>query len=343
MERSLVFATPHFAPIRYLAPLAENHGFRGAWFTEYPDRDAIVQAVAAGCRTDRIRVGTGIAYSFTRHPVALAAAAVSAHEATRGRFSLGLGTGTDGMRRRWFGVDAPRPVAALRETVQLLRAYWESDGDFVFEGERVSANISALHVGPRLAHLPALPIMGSGLGPRMVTGAASWCDGLLLHPLAVGRDYEERTLAPSLAKGLQSRSVDTPFRQVQWVLTSVDRDSARAAVRAKRSLAFYLCTKSYSSHFSGTRWEQRQLELVAAFQRLGPRWDQLGDLVPAEMVREYCVAGSPDAVASELAELEGRLLRRGVDEIVLQVATTGLKSADTNEAMMSAIEFLSPE
>ena len=73
MYRSIVTAIPHFEAMVPIARAAESAGYHRLWTTESMDRDAVVRAVSVGCATSSIGVATGIAYAFTRHPLAAAA------------------------------------------------------------------------------------------------------------------------------------------------------------------------------------------------------------------------------------------------------------------------------
>ncbi|CAN5121833.1 LLM class flavin-dependent oxidoreductase [soil metagenome] len=337
MRRSIAFATPHMTPIRTQVPSAEAEGLHGVWFTEYTDRDALIRATLAASVSTDIAVGTGISYSFTRHPLALAAAALDVHEASSGRFRLGLGTGTAGMRGRWFGLSTDRPVARLKETVALLRSAWESEGDFAFRGSYFSADVPALSFRGRVEEIGTPPIYGSGIGPGMVTAAATWCDGAVLHPLAVGQDYEARFLNPAIEEGLENRELDAPFDQVQWVITAVDDDLAKAYNLARRALAFYLATASYTIYFADTAWAAVQLDLLDGFRARGADWPALAERVPIELVDEFCIVGSPSSTRARVEQLEERLAGRGVSELVFQVAATGVSAREAEAALERVI------
>ncbi len=77
------------------AERAEAAGWDGITFTDSQNLvgDPFV-AVALGAQAvDRLRFATGVANAFTRHPAALATVAATVHEATDGRFVLGIGRG----------------------------------------------------------------------------------------------------------------------------------------------------------------------------------------------------------------------------------------------------------
>lgn len=338
VRRSIVLANEHLSPVVDIAVLAEQHGFFRTWTTEYPGRDAVLRAAAAGLATSHMHVGTGIAYGFTRHPLALAAAALDLHELTGGRFALGLGAGTTGMRGTWFGLPTDAPVARLRELVEFIRCALASDGAFSFQGTYYRSRIGDLRLAGRAGALPPLPLYGSGLNAAMVREAASWCDGVLLHPLAVAERHATEVLGPSLEAASRHRT-EQPYL-AQWLLTSVSTDRDEARRRARKALAFYLATPSYRRHFERTAWLGAVDRIIDRFKQLGAQWNVLAEDVPDELVDELCIAGTAAECRQALAKFERRFRERGVDEVVFQVCTTDTGPEETHDALIAAVQAL---
>ena len=334
LRRSIVFATSLFAPLPGLAREAEAAGFDRVWTTEFPDRDALVRATVIGLATERIGVATGIAYSFTRHPLALAAAALDVHEAIGGRFTLGLGTATAAMRSRWYGMDEGRAIGRLADAVSLIRAAWAAEGRFRHEGEFFRGRVEGLDLAARSAALPPLPIHGSGLNAAMLRGAARCCDGLGLHPLAAAPLYAERTVAPILAAARRRPDPGAPgtaggalrteneggrgFPAAMWVITQIDEDREAARDRARRALAFFFSTPGYETAAEGEPWADAPERIRRRFAETRADWDAVSAEVPDEMVDAMTLAGTPDEVRDRLAAVEARLAEVGIDEIVFQ-------------------------
>src|SRR3954470_19485027 len=103
------------------ARLAEQAGFASVWATEFYDRSATVSLAAMAQATERIRLGSAIAYAFGRTPVVLAAEARDLDELSGGRLTLGLGTGTRRMQQDWHGLDGEHPAPRMEELVPLIR------------------------------------------------------------------------------------------------------------------------------------------------------------------------------------------------------------------------------
>ncbi|PXY22849.1 LLM class flavin-dependent oxidoreductase [Prauserella muralis] len=324
MKRALVLATNVFQPLLAVAEAAEAAGFYRLWTTESTPRDAIVRAVTLGLHTREIRVATGIAYAFTRAPVAMAAAAADAHIATGGRFALGLGAGTKGMRTRRYGIDGfDHPGSRLGDYADLLRAVWAAEDGLAYEGPFYQARIPGRLRSVELDGLPPIEVIGSGVNAVMLRLSARHCDGVALHPLVSFLDYLDDVAIPAIASA--ERPDGTRPWVAAWRVTSVADDEAEARRRARTNLAFYFTTPSYRRVTNGTRWEP-VTTLVRERFRADPAmsFDELAGLVPDEMVDDFCLAGTPDSLPARVAKLEGELADRGVSELVFQVAGVGL-------------------
>lgn len=338
MKRSLVLSTHAFRPLVDVARRAESAGFHRIWTTESTPRDALVRALTLGLHTERIQVATGIAYAFTRAPLAMAAAAADAHVATGGRFALGIGAGTKGMRTRRYGIhDFDHPAARLADYARLVRAAWSASDELHYEGPFYRATMRTPPVSEELAGLPPLQVFGSGVNRRMLREAAAGCDGVALHPLVSYSTYLDRVAVPAIREG------GGPAHVAAWRVTSVHEDPAQARALARRNLAFYFTTPSYAPVVEGSRWE-KAATLVRESFRADPTlsWAQLADHIPDEMVEDFCLVGTPAEVGVAARTLEQELAERGVDELVFQLAGLGLDADAFVAACRVVIDALSP-
>ena len=317
MKRSIVFAVPHFTPLIDVARRAEAEGFDRLWTTENPGRDGLVRALTIGLATERIGVASGIAYVFTRTPLSMAATAADIYEATGGRFSLGLGAGTQGMRSRWYGItEFDHAASRLEEYVHFLREVWASPQSFAFDGRFYRGNYSELD-GER----PRVPVWGSGINETMLRIAARSCDGVAVHPLGAHETYLDQVVIPAINAGVKTSG--RPVEHAQWRVTAIDDDSGVARDRARRALAFYFSTPSYAAPADVSGWGEIARQVREAYRDKGPQWDSISSLVPDEMVSEFCFAGTPDEVVAQFDLVSKAYSERGVTEIVLQAAASG--------------------
>jgi alkanesulfonate monooxygenase SsuD/methylene tetrahydromethanopterin reductase-like flavin-dependent oxidoreductase (luciferase family) len=300
IRRSVVFANDLLEPLIGLARAAEDAGFHRVWTTEYVGRDAVARALAIGLATKRIGVGTGIAYAFTRPSLAMAALAGDVQRLLKGRFALGLGTGTRGVRR-WYGVEVDAPATWYAGYVGELRAAWD--------------------------HAPTPPVYGAGLNPAMIRAVARSSDGLVLHPVAIARQHLHERVRPAVQTG-REKGQPGAFHVAVWCVTSIDADEELARSNARRQLAFYFSTPSYKPVLEGGPWEAVADAVQAAFADAKPDvdWRAMEPLIPDAMVDELTLTGTPAGVASQAARLERELGAAGVDELVFQ--TVGVDLTD---------------
>ena len=90
----LVLSLPNVGETVEAARMAEQAGFESVWTTDFTDRSATVAMGAIAAATERITIGSAIAYAFGHTPLVLAAEARDLDALSGGRIILGLGTGT---------------------------------------------------------------------------------------------------------------------------------------------------------------------------------------------------------------------------------------------------------
>src|SRR4029077_14143314 len=99
---------------------AEAAGVECVWAPEL-FRAADTQAAYLAAKTERIGVGTGIAWAFTRSPFIHAISALDIDEMSGGRFRLGLGSGVKRLNETWHNADYGRPAPHLCEAIEATR------------------------------------------------------------------------------------------------------------------------------------------------------------------------------------------------------------------------------
>ncbi len=314
MRTLLVFATPELRAVLAAARSAEDHGYHRAWATETPGRDALIRATAVAMITTTIGIGTGIAYAFTRAPLAMAAAASGVSQLAGGRFTLGIGAGTQGMR---YGItEFDHAATRLAEYADLMREAWKASHRIEYRGTFYQASYDQVD-GSR----PRVPVWGSGLNPVMLKVAARHFDGVALHPLASVAAYLRDMALPAIRKG--EASGRGPVELALWRVASIDQDCQVAFDRAARALALYLATPSYAVVVETAGWADIASRVRVAFVERRPVWADLAAMLPAELVADFCLVGPPAEARERWTDALTHYGELGVTEIVLQAATTG--------------------
>ena len=112
-------------PIRQgieIVQYAESRGFEAVWQAESRlVREATVPMAAFLTSTERIKAGSGVVNNWTRNPALLASTFATLDDLAPGRVILGIGAWWDPLAAK-VGVDRPRPLKAMRETCEAVRA-----------------------------------------------------------------------------------------------------------------------------------------------------------------------------------------------------------------------------
>jgi alkanesulfonate monooxygenase SsuD/methylene tetrahydromethanopterin reductase-like flavin-dependent oxidoreductase (luciferase family) len=308
LRRSLVFATDELEALVALARRAESAGLDRVWTTEYMHRDAVARALAIALGTERIEIGTGVAYAFTRLPRAMAGLSADVQRLSAGRFSLGISSGTRGVRR-WYGAEFDRPAPRMAAYADAVREAWAGD--------------------PALDGRPP-GLFAAALNPIMTRTVARSFDGVLLHALALSRVHLYERVLPAVGRGRAERELEEPLQIAVWCITSIDDDEEHARELARRQLAFYLSTPSYATVVEGTPWDNVADDVRGAFDDSGRTagWGELSHLIPDAVVDELTISGPPQVARARVAALEAELHGAGVTELVFQTVGADVSTSE---------------
>jgi F420-dependent oxidoreductase-like protein len=187
---------------------SERSGAASVWVPETWGQDALTPLAYLAGQTSEIRLGSSILQLGSRSPALLAMSAMSLQLLSGGRFLLGIGVSGPQVMEGWHGVRFRSPLAATRETIEIVRA--------VARGDRLRHDGAVYRLplpggaGRALrSPLPPtpVPIYVAALGPRNLelTGrlADGWIGnifmpehaGVFLDRLAAGAAAAGRTLA----------------------------------------------------------------------------------------------------------------------------------------------------
>src|SRR5882672_7739259 len=138
--------------------LAERLGFHAFFHNDKKwARDVFARLGAATQATARIGLGTSVIDPYTRHPALMAQATATLAEMAPGRFRVVMGSGSHFETLPGYG--NPKPVAALRESTQLMQRLWRGETVSI-DGEIVKFKDGALDWKP--AAIPQLYIASRG-------------------------------------------------------------------------------------------------------------------------------------------------------------------------------------
>ncbi|MEM7410503.1 MAG: LLM class flavin-dependent oxidoreductase [Myxococcota bacterium] len=283
-----VCVASHIGDIDYVVR-AEALGYHAAWLADSQMlwSDCYAALALAADRTDRIRLGTGVAVSGTRPAPVTAAAIATINALAPGRTFLGVGAGNTAMRVMG---EPPHRIAAFDRTLDTLRPLLRGE-----EGVHHAAG------GPRpIRHLmpdhgfvnfdDAIPLYVSGFGPRSLGLAGKHGDGAVLslppNPAAIERVWKFVEAGATAA----GRALDRArFRTTALTTISVlDPGEALDSPRVRaESGPFAMATL----HYAYDQWRQFGHPPPAAVAEVWDDYCALLDTVPSDRLHQRVHAG----------------------------------------------------
>jgi probable F420-dependent oxidoreductase len=287
------------------ARVADATGIDCVWTPEL-FRSSVTQASWIAAATERVGVGTGIAWAFTRSPFILAVTALDIDEMSGGRFRLGLGAGVKRLNETWHGIDYGRPAPHLRETIEAVRLIMQkapTGGPIRYEGSYHDIDIKGW-VRPHAPVRETVPIYTAAVREGMARMAGDVADGLIGHPMCSLRWLDEVLVAnfeAGLGRSGRSRS---DFDFIPTVCCAISDDEKAAYEACRRTICFYATVRTYAPLWEMHGFGDAAVQVGDAF-RSG---DLAGmpALVPDEMVDAYCAAGPADRVRARVEEVGER-------------------------------------
>jgi probable F420-dependent oxidoreductase len=282
-----------------LARQAEEAGFDSAWAPEFHNHSGPLALSAAAMTTERIELGTAIAWAFARAPLLTAVTALDLDEMSGGRFVLGLGTGTKRMRTDWLGAPAERPARRVRELIGAIRAVWAAAeaGSIEYEGELV--RLAVRPYGRAGQQRDSIPIFLAAVNEGMCRTAGRAADGVVAHPMATTR-YIDEVMRPAIAEGAERAGRAAKEVEIaDWLIAAVSDDRDQAREDAKRQIAFHATVRTYDRILELHGF----MEVAAEIRELWRKFDLAGmtALVTDEMLEVMSVAGDLQECRDQLA------------------------------------------
>jgi probable F420-dependent oxidoreductase len=200
-----------FLPLDYAAEhptsaAADNHDHIAGPIVK-PTTELVDPLVALGAvagATETLCLATGIYLLPLRHPLVTARAVHTLHEASGGRFRLGIGSGWLDEEFAVLGVPFDERFGRTRESVEIMRAAW-AGGPFDYHGKYFALENVQLISEP--VHVPI--IMG-GNSARALARAAVVGDGW--YSSGTPSFDEARRLRDELHRLRAEKGLDDPFR-----------------------------------------------------------------------------------------------------------------------------------
>ena len=215
-----------------LAREAEAAGADSVWIAEHMGyREAVVAAAAIAVVTDRVRLAPTAVSPYLWHPTPTAMAFATLADLAPGRPSIAVSVGNV-LNLRESGREPVKPVRAIREFVEDLRALWRGEA---VKREALTYTLD----GARMMFTPSqpIPIYIASTGPQVLDLTGRIADGVLLsggQSIAFTRQCLDWAAKGVAAAGRAPESV----ARASFIYFSVSKDGREAIADLKRKLAF---------------------------------------------------------------------------------------------------------
>jgi 5,10-methylenetetrahydromethanopterin reductase len=283
-----VCVASHIGDVDYVVR-AEKLGYASAWLADSQMiwSDCYATLALAADRTERIRIGTGVAVSGTRPAPVTAAAIGTINALAPGRTFLGVGAGNTAMR---IMGQPPHRIAELDRYLSTLRPLL-AGGEAWVGAEDAQRPIR--HIMPDRGFVnfdDPIPLYVSGFGPRSLGLAGKHGDGAVLamppHPnvMTAFRNAIESG-AQEVGRTLDEKSYQTTALTTISVLDDgQDADSPR--IRDECG-AFAMATV----HYAYDQWRQLGQDPPALLADIWDEYTAMLAEVPADRLHQRIHAG----------------------------------------------------
>jgi 5,10-methylenetetrahydromethanopterin reductase len=280
---------------------AEEKGFEAVWQAESRlVRDAIVPMAAYAATTSRIKVASGVTNNWTRNIGLLAATFLTLDDLAQDRIICGIGAWWDPLASK-VGIDRRRPLAAMHETVEVLRRLLNME-TVTFHGEFHYVDGIKLDVVHGRTEPRNVPIYIGATGMKMMELAGEIADGVCLNYLV--RPAYNLQAMDALEAGAKraGRSLDDIDRP-QLVICSVERDRQKALDGARKMITQYLGQQPHLMKASGVSQELLdEIHQVLSWPATEEEIENAMHLVPDDVVQMCTASGSPTEVKAKVRE-----------------------------------------
>ncbi len=198
--------------------------------------DTITALTVAAHEVPGIELATGVVPTFPRHPMMLAAQALTLQQVSQGRFTLGIGLSHQLVIEGMLGIPWEKPVRHLREYLSILLPLVRGEAVDV-EGETLTAKLAL-----DIPDAPPVPVLVAALGTqmlnvtgRMAEGTATWMTG----PATIGTH-----IVPTITAAAEAAGRPAP-RVVCALPVCVTDDEAAARAQAAEQFQMYGFLPSY--------------------------------------------------------------------------------------------------
>lgn len=315
---------------------AEALGYTHAWIADsqmiWSDPYAVLALAAT--RTDRIKLGTGVAVAPTRPAPVTASSIATINAIAPGRTFLGVGTGNTAMRVMGH---KPMRIAEFDDYLSTLRPLMHgNEADFTWRGRTAPVR----HIMPDSGFVnfaDHIPLYVSGFGPRALGLAGRYGDGVVLS-IPPQASYMAGVWA-SIERGAEAagREIDRHDFRAATLTTIVILEPGESvdSARVRRLCGAFAIA---SLHYTYDRWRQSGQAPGRATRAIWDDYVAYMAGIPEAVRHQYVHRGhncwvepeeerflSPELMAStcligtagEVIDRLGEMAEAGIDEVTI--------------------------
>ena len=217
---------------------AADQGFPSYWLPQIFGLDALTTIAVLGREVPGLELGTAVVPSYPRHPMMLAAQALTAQAAIGGRLVLGVGLSHQIVIEGMFGMSFDKPVRHMREYLEILMPLVHGEA-VSYKGETLTFN-----GGVGVQGATPFPVLIAALGPKMLELAGTRADGTITW--MTGPATLESHTIPTLTKAAAQAGRPAP-RVAVGLPVCVTDDPDGTLDRAAKVFSIYDTLPSYKA------------------------------------------------------------------------------------------------
>ena len=317
------FSGTSIEPVVRLAQIAEGCGYETVYVgdSQMIWNDVWVALTACALNTQRVRLGTGVTNTVTRHPAVTANAVTSLNMVSHGRAVLGLGAGDSAVRTAGL---SPAKLDVVRERIQFLRALLSGEEvDALRSPEEAKRQTWGREDRIRLVGAEEwgqVPIQLACMGPKSVRVAGELCDGVIVDGHMGGNAEGARATVQTAREGAKSAERDPDaLRFIAAIDAAIDEDRATALDKVRPTAARNIARKPWLPDTLGVEHADVVQQVTEAYQF----YEHLDltakhrELIPDEVAMKCCIAGTPADCIAKGQELKAA----GITEVSIFITS----------------------
>ena len=216
-----------------------DEGFAAAVTSQIFGPDALTLLAVIGAQAPGIELVTSVVPTWPRHPVMLAAQALTVQSVIGDRLTLGIGLSHQIVVENVFGTPFARPARHMQDYLAILQPLLRGE-QVAYAGETLKATTFA----PLEIAAPPPRVLVAALAPRMLALAGREADGTATW--MTGPATLESHIIPSITKAATDAGRPSPAVAVGLPI-AVTADVAAAREAAAQAFAVYGTLPSYQS------------------------------------------------------------------------------------------------